>query len=195
MGPVGQLSAARTEPRAPHLADFIELGLHTGARLQEMLALDWSRVDLEHHLIYLPAIRNKSKRNVSIPLNATAFAVLTRRAAFRDEHCPNSPWVFANKRGKRIASVKKSFSTACRRAGITDFHPHDLRHTCAAWLVQARVPILEVRDLLGHATVAVTEKYAHLDPDKGRDTVCVLDDASRSRHVGPPTLRLVKGGK
>ncbi|MGC1954445.1 MAG: tyrosine-type recombinase/integrase [Gammaproteobacteria bacterium] len=52
----------------------------------------------------------------------------------------------------------KSFATACRRAAVEDFHPHHLRHTCAAWLVSAGVPLPEVPDLLGHSAIRVTER-------------------------------------
>lgn len=64
--------------------------------------------------------------------------------------------------------------------GITDFRPHDLRHACAAWLVQAGVPLAEIRELLRHTTVQMTEKYAHLAPENVRAAVAVLD-GNRSR--------------
>ena len=71
--------------------------------------------------------------------------------------------------------MKRSFATACRKAGIVDFRIHDLRHTCAAWLVNAGVSLSEVRDLLGHSTVTVTEKYAHLAPENVRVAVSRLE--------------------
>jgi hypothetical protein len=58
---------------------------------------------------------------------------------------------------------------------IEGFRIHDLRHTCAAWLVSAGVPLPEVRDLLGHSAVAMTERYAHLAPERVRAAVAVLD--------------------
>ncbi len=182
------IEAAKGSLRSPHLADFIELGLYTGMRSQEMLGLSWDRVDLHNRIVYLPAATNKSKRNLSVPLNRTAYRVLVRRAAFRAEHCPDNRWVFAKKDGSRITTVKKGFRGACARAGIPDFTPHDLRHTCAAWLVQARVPIAEIRDLLRHTSVQVTEKYAHLAPDNVRSAVQILD-ASHDRVTlsGEPT--------
>lgn len=72
--------------------------------------------------------------------------------------------------------------TACRRGGIKDFRIHDMRHTCAAWLVTAGVPLAEVRDLLGHSTVKMTERYAHLAPENVRAAVTRLDAVSRFGH-------------
>ena len=87
--------------------------------------------------------------------------------------------------GKRIHAVKRSFATACRRAGITDFHIHDLRHTCAARLVQAGVSIREVAELLRHSDIRVTMRYAHLAPESVRSAVARLEiSASRSSHEG-----------
>lgn len=90
--------------------------------------------------------------------------------------------MFAHKDGERILDVKKSFATACRRAGIENFRIHDLRHTCAAWLVSKGVPLSEVKELLGHSTVKMTKRYAHLAPENVRAAVTVLDGASHSGH-------------
>ena len=80
--------------------------------------------------------------------------------------------------GKQILNVHNSFSTACRKVDIKDFRIHDLRHTCAAWLVT------EVRDLLGHSTINMTECYVHMAPENVRAAVKLLEgDQSRSGHV------------
>ena len=178
------IRAAEVEQQAPHLADFIRLALHTGCRRGELLGLEWSRVDLQVGLIHLEARHTKSGRRRSVPLNADARGAIISRARFRAQHCPASPWVFCTKQGKRIQSVKRSFATACRRAGIEDFRIHDLRHTCAAWLVSAGAPLSEVRDLLGHASVTMTERYAHLAPENVRAAVALLEGSkSRFSHV------------
>jgi integrase len=67
--------------------------------------------------------------------------------------------------------LKRGFAGACRRARITNFRQHDLRHTCASWLVMAGVPLPEVRDLLGHSSIKVTERYAHLAPENLRRAI------------------------
>lgn len=86
-----------------------------------------------------------------------------------------SRWVFCPRDGARVASIKKGYEKARIRAGIPDLVPHDLRHTCAPWLVQAGVPLIEVRDLLRHSSVKVTERYAHLAPSGVRSAVGRLD--------------------
>jgi len=177
------IEEARREPRAPHLADLVQLALNTGMRRGELLGLEWRRVDLPQRLIYLEGVHTKAGRRRSVPLNAAAYAAILGRARFRAEHKPDSPWVFCRADGERIGDVKHSFASACVRAGIDDFRFHDLRHCCAAWLVQAGAPLAEVRDLLGHSTIKMTERYAHLAPENVRLTVELLDDKSRFGHV------------
>ena len=195
------IRAAEAEPKAEHLADFIRLGLHTGMRRNEMLGLEWSRVDLGNGLIRLDSQHTKGARRRGIPLNAVARSALVSRQRWRDEHAPGSAWVFCREdrdeqgvvHWRQIKSVRHSFASACRRAGIEDFTPHDLRHTCAAWLVSAGVPLPEVRDLLGHSTIAMTERYAHLAPERVRAAVEVLDLAEEPRQ-GYGSLGLPESG-
>ncbi|WPP01466.1 tyrosine-type recombinase/integrase [Pseudomonas sp. HR96] len=75
--------------------------------------------------------------------------------------------------GERVVSVRNGFERACKTSGIKDFKIHDLRHTCAAHLISAGVALAEVRDLLGHSTVMMTERYALLAPARVRDAVRV----------------------
>jgi integrase len=120
-----------------------------------------------------------------VPLNGTARTALLARASFRAQRCPATPWVLCHPDGSRITDVKRSFAKACERADTADFRIHDLRRTCAAWLVSAGVPLMEVRDLLGHTTVRMTKRYAHLAPDNVRAAVALLEgEESRSSHAG-----------
>ncbi|MFO1432451.1 MAG: site-specific integrase [Candidatus Competibacteraceae bacterium] len=170
------LEAARQEFRAPHLLDYILIALNTGMRSGEILSLEWDRVDFKQDRILLGANHRKNGKPGMVPLNQTARSALLFRACFRAQHCPATPWVFSDRAGRRIASIKRSFASACRRAGIEDCTPHDLRRTCGSWRVQNRVPIQEVAKLLRHADIRVTERvYAHLLPDQLKTTVQVLD--------------------
>jgi integrase len=116
-------------------------------------------VDLHARRFYLHGEHTKTGKRRTIPRNREAYAAILLRARFRA-----SPWVFAHEDGERIGDLKRSFGTAC---GIR-----------AAWLVMAGVPLTEVRDLLGHSSVKMTEKYAHLAPENVRAAVAVLEGLS-----------------
>jgi integrase len=187
-----RLIAAAASVRS-YLPDFIELGLHTGMRKGEMLGLSWDRVDLEQRMIYLTDRDQKNGKHGGVPLNTEAVSALERRRAFREQHCPTSPWVFATREGERIANIRKGFIAACEKVGLMDFHPHDLRHTCAAWLVQSGVDIRVVCELLRHSSIQVTMRYAHLSSKNVRDAVDRLShfrptstvEAERPANAGP----------
>lgn len=193
---------ARLQRNGGLLEDFIHLAVNTGCRKEEMLGLEWRRVDLVNRLIYLEGKHTKAGKRRSIPINEGAMDALRGRMSYRAEHCPGSPWVFARSSGERATCIRRGFDSACKSAKIDDFLVHDLRHTCAAHLVSAGVPLAEVRDLLGHSTIMMTERYAHLAPARVRDAVKVLDGlrepcSSRSVHgvnpvsQGSAALKLV----
>lgn len=133
--------------------------------------LEWSRVDFERRCFSLEAKHTKSARHRLIPLNDSALSVLRNQQNWVSDRCPGSPWVFASETGACITTLQKGFGAACARSGIDDFRIHDLRHTFASWLVMDGVSLYVVRDLLGHSSVTVTERYAHLSPDQGREAV------------------------
>jgi len=176
------IQAAEKVPKSPHLSDFIRLGLYTGMRPGEILGIEWGRVDLSRNLIYLGTEDQKNGRESTIPLNVNAREALISRARFRASNCPASPWVFCNREGDRIASIKKGFASAVKLAGLEDIHPHDLRRTFGSWLVQAGVPIQAVSALLRHSDIRITDQvYAHHSPDSLRDAAGVLDVGGVSR--------------
>jgi integrase len=191
---VALIAAAESAPKATYLADFIILALHTGCRKGELLGLEWERVDLREGLIWLGSNHTKNGKRRSVPLNAEAKHALIRRLSHRSATCPDSRWVFVHADGARIQDVKKSFAGACQRAGIDDFRIHDLRHTCAAWLVTAGVHLSEVRDLLGHSSVVVTERYAHLAPENVRAAVEKLLTVSQFGHAETNVTQIKSSG-
>ena len=124
--------------------------------------------------------------------------VLVRRMRLRDEICPDTPWVFFHTTptrnasvGDRVKNVRRSFTTACRRAGIEDFHIHDLRHTFASWLVMNGVPLFEVSKLLRHSSIQMTERYAHLGPDHLHNAVANLGFSAHFQHTEIPGRAVV----
>ena len=183
--------ALTSQYKSPVLRDFIELALNTGCRKGELLNLKWENIDFSTRLLHLE--QTKSGEWQTVPINEDARQVLVRRIRLRDEICPDTPWVFFHvvpalntKVGDRVKNVRKAFSTACRRAGIGNFHIHDLRHTFASWLVMEGVPLFEVSKLLRHASIQMTERYAHLAPDYLHDAVASLGFSARFQHTEKP---------
>src|SRR5262249_51018036 len=151
--------------RNADLADLVEFSLYTGLRQSEVLHLTWDRVERSRGVILLE--QTKSGRRREVPLNARADAVLLRRGK-TDEGL-----VFGV---TRYAHVRSAWECAVKRAKLVDFHWHDLRHTFASWAVQRGASLQEVKDLLGHASLAMTLRYAHLAPERLRAAVARLDD-------------------
>ena len=138
-------------------------------RKSEILGLKWDLVDLKHGFILLNVTKNGERRE--IPINSTlndALLELMRRI--------DVPYVFYDKTtGAPYKDIKNSFASACKIAGIRDFRFHDLRHTFASHLVMAGIDLVTVKELLGHKTLTMTLRYAHLAPGHKINAVDTLD--------------------
>lgn len=161
--------------RSTCLSDFIELALNTGARKNELLQLQFKSVDLTRLIITIEGHTTKTGKRRYLPMNKAAQQIFKRRQSYREQNCPISPWVFSKRNGDRVKYLDNTFRLAVEQAGIEDFHVHDLRHTFASWLVSEGVELIKVRDLLGHSSIRMTERYAHLAPHRLHDAVSVLD--------------------
>jgi site-specific recombinase XerD len=87
----------------------------------------------------------------------------------------NSSYVFCNDKGEPFSDVRHAFQAACRRAGITDFRFHDLRHTFASHLVINGVNLRAAQHLLGHQDIRMTLRYSHLSQEHLQAAVGTLD--------------------
>lgn len=142
-----------------HLPEF-EIALNTGMRPSEQYCLTWDRVDLFGRLVTVARGKNGKVRHIPINSEAlAAFKVLIRRSP--SGLCP----VFANLNGERLVGYKHWFNQAVERAGLVDFTWYCLRHTFASRLVMAGVDIRTVAELMGHKTIQMTMRYAHLAPE------------------------------
>jgi integrase len=163
---------------APYLHRLVETAINTGMRKEELLSLKWSQI--RNGLIYLVETKTDSPRE--IPVNGTMKKIFKE---IRKEDGLSSEYVFT-KHGKRIRYIGPAFKGALRRAGITDFHFNDLRHTFASHLVMKGASLKEVQELLGHTTVTMTLRYAHLSQENKVNAVGLLDSLgtlSQNRYV------------
>jgi len=141
-----------------HLKPIVITALNTGMRKEEVLSLQWEKhIDLKHGFILLDVTKNGERRE--IPINRPVREALKNLVRRFD-----SQYVFVDGDGKRFLDVKRSFHSAMRKAGIKNFKFHDLRHTFASHLVMAGVDLTTVKELLGHKTLTMTLRYAHLSP-------------------------------
>lgn len=150
-----------------HLTPAILLSMNTGLRMGETRRLRWDWVDLERRWLTVDGAHAKTRQTRHVPLNDESCRILTK---WREQSGP----------GKQVFQVVTCFKTAWShvlvRAGIVAFRWHDLRHHFASRLVQSGVPLNTVRDLLGHASVAMSLRYAHLAPDQRCEAVARLDN-------------------
>ena len=153
-----------------HLRPIVTIALNTGMRKGELLNLTWAQIDKRHSIILLENTKNGERRE--IPINETVMSLLLELP----EH-PESPYIFHNNEGKPYKEIKRSFASACKRADISDFHFHDLRHTFASQLVMAGVDLTTVKELMGHKSFNMTLRYAHLASAHKLNAVRILDVA------------------
>lgn len=148
-----------------HLKPIVEWALSTGMRFGEIVDLDWSDIDQKNGYAYVRDPKNSKPR--AIPLTEkhdTILAQLTRHIS----------GVVFHYNGKPIKSVKNSFGKAVKRAEIKDVTFHTLRHTFASWAVMDGMPLNVLKEILGHSTLDMVMRYAHLSPDhlrKGMESV------------------------
>ncbi len=145
------------------LTPLVLVALNTGCRRGELTGLRWADVDLRMRQLTVRADTSKGGKSRVIPLNDVAVDALTRwqRQNSDDRVFP-------------VQDPKKAWAGLLERAKVEAFRFHDCRHDFASRLAMAGVPLAVIRDLLGHATIAMTERYAHLCPSYGADAVAKL---------------------
>jgi integrase len=157
-----ELSSLRHVAFADHLKAMVLLSLNTGLRRGELFQLAWQNVDMGHAIITVKAHTAKSSRARHIPLNDEALDTLK---TWRAQQADTAGLVFPSKDGTPFDNVQTSWEKVLADARISDFHWHDLRHHFASQLVMKGVDLNTVRELLGHADVKMTLRYAHLAPE------------------------------
>ena len=172
---------------APWLRELMLFALHTGMRQGEILSLTWAGVDLFRRTVTVFKSKNGERR--TIPLNGTVLDLLKQKYALRH---PETDWVFPSQEQTRLDAnnVGRSMRLLLHKVKITDFHFHDLRHTCATRMVQAGVDLYKVQRLLGHKSPIMTQRYAHHYPESLRSGVDALD-AGQAVSTNLAQLRVV----
>ena len=139
------------------------LALTTGARQAEIMTLRWGQIDFKRQVITLNKTKNGETR--AIPLVGEAFTLLQERTKVRsltdDRIFPPT----SRARKSECLDLRVPWMDALKTAQITDFHWHDLRHTAASYLAMSGVSLVEIAKVLGHRTLAMVARYAHLSDE------------------------------
>jgi integrase len=147
-----RLIAACRASVLPHLADLVSVALETGMRRSEAEGLTWDRVDLSRGVLRLEI--TKSGRRREVPMRQRVYDVLASRPGVRQGRV----W--------REGSTRTSFEAAVEAAKLdAPFRFHDCRHHFASWFMMRGGSLLALQKILGHASLAMTMRYAHLSPE------------------------------
>jgi len=154
-----------------HLRPLVLLAVNAGLRRGELFGLRWEDVDLENALLTVVGSTAKSGTTRYVPLNSEAILVFTDWMAPTSDH---NGLVVSGKGGGRLDNINTAWRTLMKKAEITGFRFHDLRHHLASKLVRAGIDLDTVRELLGHSDIKMTLRYAHLAPEHKAAAVAKL---------------------
>jgi integrase len=141
----------------PYLYPAVVLALSTGTRKMENLGLRWRDVDFQRQTITLHDTKNDERR--ILPLKGHALDLIQQLFEVRRM---GSDFVFPSRNGKKPFDLRRSWVAAMKNADISDFHWHDLRHSTASYLAMNGATLAEIAEVLGHKTLAMVKRYAHL---------------------------------
>ena len=154
------------ESSSEELSQVIRFALETAMRRGELAGMTWEMVDLKKRTVTLPDTKNGQKRIV--PLSAEAVAILKDRLSTRQ--IDGEVWNI------RLDAITQDFARACRNAGISGLHFHDLRHEATSRFFEFGLDAPKVKEITGHKTYSMLARYTHL---KAEDIAIELDNLKK----------------
>ena len=135
----------------------VVLALSSGGRKTEILGLRWKDIDINRQVIVLEETKNGDRR--VLPLAGHALELIKQLSKIRILNCD---FVFPSNNLTKPIDLRTPFENAVKRAEISDFRWHDLRHSCASYLAMNGASLAEIAEILGHKTLQMVKRYAHL---------------------------------
>jgi site-specific recombinase XerD len=148
----------QVQQKYPHHLPELDLAINTGLRLGEQYGLRWSDINFDQRILTVARSKHGGTRYVA--LNDAAIAALLTAQSQNNGKAA----VFLNCNGEPLVSPRKWFEPCVKDAGLENFSWHCLRHTFASRLVMAGADLRTVQELMGHKTIQMTVRYAHLAP-------------------------------
>jgi integrase len=155
----------------PLLFSIVLTAIYTGMRKGELQRLTWDDVSFDAVIPIITVKHTKNNETRYIPISESLLPVL--RYLFNA--IPIAHYVFSKPDGTAYGDWRKSFTSACKRAGVKDFRFHDLRHTFASYLGMAGCNVFEIKALTGHKTLAMVARYTHISDRRLKVAVDSID--------------------
>lgn len=180
--------------RSKKLHDIALLSIHSGLRAGEIFSLDWQHVDLENGNLSLVNTKNGKSRTVNMS-SKVKLMFKSIPAGFGEE------LVFPSNTGGKMIKISKTFAFVVEdlglNKGVTDRLKkavfHTCRHTCASWLAQASVELYQIKEIMGHSTIAITERYAHLCPSGQQAAFAAMEESlNQSKVIEQKVITIIK---
>jgi integrase len=148
-----------------------------------MLSLEWRDVNFADRTVMVRAATSKNEKQYYVPLSDLALETLSRWHNQSKRTDPNSLVFPSPKTGKKMDNCNTAWDNLLKQADIENFRWHDMRHDFASQLVMAGVDLNTVRELMGHAALKMTLRYAHVAPENKLQAVKVLDRKRLSNNI------------
>ena len=187
------LQALRVDPhrtknpgdkKDPQLHDMALLSLHTGMRAGEIFSLKGQDLDFDNRLIHISDPKNKETRK-AIMTDAVRETLMRRKPPNPDS------LVFKDRHGKQIIAISQAFRKTIDAVGLNEGVKdprqkvtfHVLRHTFASWLAIQGTPLYTITKLMGHKSIAMSERYSHLSPDHKKQAIVNFENAINKKKI------------
>ena len=167
-----RLLLASKESPNPLLYPCVILALSTGMRQAELMELRWPDVNIKEGYLILHKTKNGTKRRV--PVSGLALSILQEHAKIRRI---DTPLLFPSTRyPQQPIDLRKAFANALKDAEIINFKWHDLRHCTASYLAMNGASLAEIAEILGHKTLSMVKRYAHLSDGHVSNVVASMNE-------------------
>ena len=179
-----QVTAQDSGEKRKHLRPLLIAALDTAARRGELLQLLWSDVDFDDRLIYLRATTTKTATARTIGMTQRLYDELQKLW----QQSPQRDYleVFGG-----ISTVKRSFSSLCRDAGVEDFRFHDCRHTAITRMISSGMPAAKIMKISGHTQMITFQRYVNPNDDSVRQAATLLDSYNAQAVAQQETAELI----
>ncbi len=165
------LEDRESESGRDYLKTAIVLSLNTGIRKGTLMSLLWEDINFESHTMFLRAAIMKGGKSAALPLNDIAFNSLSEWKNYTGRE---SGFIFPGN-GSKLRDTRRAFGRVLKAAEIENFTWHCLRHDFASQLAMKGVPLHVIQKLMCHASIDMTQRYAHLSPNSLDDAVRLLE--------------------